>query len=217
MDTAGNVADVYESGDLGTTGGVEEQVQEIDLTSGDAAAALAAAGITLTVGNLYRCAIRMKRTDEGDYEVLDMYGGMMIRTSQGTPDGLWVMPKLWTHLDTDVGPTNLNAYWTDLTLLYSGGEELFGDTPVLCYPPTAGTWGRALHGIHRKRWLHYRCLDSDDAPRLYYGTNHTNSQTLTAGSGWQTYDLEQIAGLPYGATYWLSRTLVAFEADGELL
>jgi len=215
-DTAGNEAAVYESGDLATTGGTEEQTETIDLTAGAAAAALAAAGIALTQGDLYRCTIRMKRTTN-DAEVLDLYGGMIVRSSEGTPDGAWVVPNAWAHLDDDVGPTNLNAYWTDLDLLYSGNEALFGDTPVICYLSSDDSSARTLHGIHRKRWLHYRCIDEDDAPRLYYGTAHGQSQILTAGSGWQTYDLEQIAALPYSATYWLSRTLTAFEADRELL
>lgn len=215
-DTAGNEADVYESGDLATTGGTEERVQAIDLTSGAAAAALAAAGITLTMGSLYRVTIRMRRTTS-DAEVLDVYGGMILRTSDGTPDGAWVTPNLWGHLATDVGPTKLNAYWTDLTLLKSGAEALHGHTPVLCHLHTDGSSARSLHGIHRKRWLHYRCLDSNDAPILYHGASHGQSQTLDAGAGWVAYDLEQIAALPYGATYWLSRTLTAFEADGELL
>ena len=215
-DTAGNEADVYESGDLPTTGGIEEQSQEIDLTAGAAAAALAAAGITLTVGNLYRVTIRMRRVVGTDAEVLDVYGGMIIRTSAGTPAGGWVTPALWKHLDNDVGPTKLNAYWTDLTLLRSGAEALHGHTPVMCHMfPEGGN--RSLHGIRRKRWLHYRCLDADDAPRIHYGAAHGQMQTLEAGSGWVAYDLEQIAALPYGATYWLSRTLTAFEADTELL
>ena len=94
---------------------------------------------------------------------------------------------------------------------------LHGATPVLCHLHTDGSSARSLHGIRRKRWLHYRCLDADDAPRIYYGAAHGQMQTLEAGTGWVAYDLEQIAALPYGATYWLSRTLTAFEADTELL
>ena len=215
-DTAGHEAVVYESSDLATTGGTEERSQEIDLTTGAAAAALAAAGITLTMGSLYRVTIRIRRVVGTDAEVLDVYGGMIIRTSAGTPAGGWVTPALWKHLDNDVGPTKLNAYWTDLTLLRSGAEALHGHTPVMCHMfPEGGN--RSLHGIRRKRWLHYQCVNSNDAPRIYYGAAHGQEQTLEAGAGWQTYDLEQIAALPYGATYWLSRTLTAFEADTELL
>jgi len=159
----------------------------------------------------------MRRRVGTDAEVLDVYGGMIIRTSKGTPNGAWVTPNQWAHLDDDVGPTKLNAYWTDLTLLYSGAEVLHGCTPVLCHLHTGSSSNRSLHGIRRKRWLHYRCLDPDDAPTLYYGINHGQSRTLSAGSDWVMYDLEQIADLPYGETYWLSRTLTAFEADGELL
>ena len=107
-DTAGNEATVYESGDLPTTGGTEEQSQEIDRRRGGARWRRRDHP---DGGEPYRVTIRMRRTVGSDAEVLDVYGGMVIdqRRHAGRP---WVTPNRWAHLDDDVGPTHLNAYWT---------------------------------------------------------------------------------------------------------
>ena len=217
-DTGGNSATIYESGDLTTTGRTQFKTQEIDLTAGSAATAISNASITLTQGNFYRVTLAIKKTTgAGDQEVLRWYAGAVIRVSDGTPDGGWDVPNYWAHGDTDVGATHMDKYWTDLTLLYTGGnEELWSDHPFQPRDPDDDSSDRWLSGPHRMRRLHYRCVDTDTGPTLHYGSSYASTLTLDSGSGWQMYDLENLADLPYGDYYWLEGALVALECDEDL-
>lgn len=212
IDTAGNDAKVYESGNIASTG--HDQVVEatVDLTTGDAATALTAAGITLTLGNYYRILVGIQE-QEGDVNYR-MEFGVIARVSSGTPHASWVAPEEWAESDTDFGPTRLNRMKTDLELFYTGGGEvMWGESPsVLKWYPTIST--RVLSTIHRKRWLLYHVYSDGTGPiKLWYGDDYDVSYELPDGEGWLNFDLTQLP-IPWGSWYHLvGNTDGAFECD----
>jgi len=211
-DAAGNEAEVYESSELAASGDYVAQSTTIDLTSGAPAAALAAAGITLTLGNGYLVTIEAKRTSSD--QTLYLKNAMVVRTSTGTPDGDWDVPKLWAHGDTDLGPTGMNKFSTDLALLYSGGdEELWGDHHAARSLDNDNAYG----GVHRKRWLVYRAVEGE-TPKLLYGSGYATEYglpTCAAGAGeqWLSFDLRGLSGLAMGAYYYVTDAGAAWESD----
>jgi len=211
-DAAGNEAEVYESSELAASGDYVAQSTTIDLTSGAPAAALAAAGITLTLGNGYLVTIEAKRTSSD--QTLYLKNAMVVRTSTGTPDGDWDVPELWAEGDTDLGPTGMNKFSTDLALLYSGGdEELWGDHHAARSLDNDNAYG----GVHRKRWLVYRAVEGE-TPKLLYGSGYATEYglpTCAAGAGeqWLSFDLRGLSGLAMGAYYYVTDAGAAWESD----
>ena len=208
-DLAGNVATVFDEDDLPSgTGDYQLRTADIDLTAGDAAANLAAAGITLSMGLGYQVTIEAKR--QSATQALNLKQGMMLRTSSGVAGGSWANNKLWAHKDTDVGPTQLNKVRTDLLELYTGGaEELWGDSHAAPY--VAGE-ERPVAGVHRLRYLMYYCA-TGETPSLLYGQDFAEEYGLTAGEDWLYFDLASIE-LPLGGSYYVKNVACAFEADG---
>jgi hypothetical protein len=207
-DKAGNSAVVYTSAAIvGNEATEPEQyawdTAEVDLTAGAAAAALTAAGITLTVGEWYRVVVEIYTT--ADPGRVWGFGARADRLSSGTPGAGYSTPNLWQHGDDDVGPTHLNVYSGDLTALYSGAEALFLDSPAV--DVVADTAGHSL--VHRKRYLHYH---NASGASIFYGAGYATSYGLSDASGWAWVDLEEI-GLPYGGAYWVRGCDAAMECD----
>jgi len=207
-DAAGNEATVYSSPKVAAVGDWKYEAADIDLTSGAAATALAAAGITLTLGAGYLVTIEAKRNS--DDHALNIRRALCVRTSNGTPGGAWANNKLWAHLNTDVGPAQLNKVRTDLLQLYAGGgEELWSDSHGTAY--VAGQ-DRPCSGVHLKRYLNYRCA-AGETPTLLYGAGFAEEYGLPTGDGWLGFDLATV-GLPAGGAYYVANVEAAFEADG---
>jgi hypothetical protein len=206
-DSAGNEAVVYTSGDIDPADDYEYQTTDIDLTAGAAATALAAAGITLTFGSGYLITIEAKRNTD-DYP-LYLRWGLCLRTSTGAAGGSWADNKLWAHLDTDVGPTQLNKIRADLLELYTGGaEELWGENHAVRTEDD----DRPHSGTHLKRYLNYICAP-DETPVLLYGDDFGEEYSLPTGVGWLGFDLSTV-GLTPGMAYYVNDAAAAFEADG---
>ncbi len=207
-DVNGNEATVYSSPNVAAVGDWKYEAADIDLTSGAAATALAAAGITLTLGAGYLVTIEAKRNS--DDHALNIRRALCLRTSNGTPGGSWANNKLWAHKNTDVGPTQLNKVRTDLLQLYAGGaEELWSDSHGAAY---AAGQDRPCSGVHLKRYLNYRCA-AGETPTLLYGAGFAEEYGLPTGDGWLGFDLSTV-GLPAGGAYYVANVEAAFEADG---
>jgi len=207
-DAAGNEATVYTSANVAAVGDWKYESVDIDLTAGDAATALATAGITLTLGTGYLVTIEAKRNS--DDHALNIRRALCLRTSDGAAGGSWANNKLWAHLNTDVGPTQLNKVRTDMLELYTGGaEELWSDSHAAAYVADAE---RPCSGVHRMRYLNYRCA-AGKTPTLLYGVGFAEEYGLPTGAGWLGFDLSSV-GLPAGAAYYVVDVEAAFEADG---
>lgn len=214
-DTADHQAVVWESAVITPTGLPDWWWSpNIDLTSGAAASALAAAGITLSFGSYYRLDLEVKTIqDPGDTDPLVLDRACLARISSGAPAGGWVTPHAWKHGDTDVRESWLDPYSNDLTMLYSGGEILWGETPaVTIYPgPSTDMW--AFSGRHCRRWLAYRYADGQ-SPTIWYGNGFTHSYALpSAGPNtWISFDTEAVR-LPVGGAFCVTGVVSAFECD----
>lgn len=207
-DVNGNEATVYSSPNVAAVGDWKYESADIDLTSGAAATALAAAGITLKLGAGYLVTIEAKRNS--DDHALNIRRALCVRTSNGTPGGSWANNKLWAHKDRNVGPTQLNKVRTDLLELYTGGaEELWGDSHAAAY---VADEERPCSGVHRMRYLNYRCA-AGRTPTLLYGAGFAQEYGLPTGEGWLGFDLSSV-GLPAGAAYYVVDVEAAFEAEG---
>ena len=105
-----------------------------------------------------------------------------------------------------MGPTQLNKIRADLLELYSGAEQLWGDS-YACYD-----WG-SLPGavVHLKRYLVYRC-SGGITPELRYGVGFTRKYSLPTGGGWLSFDLSSI-DIAWGTVYIVSNPASAFEMD----
>ena len=212
MDSAFNEAVIYSVSDIAPTADYSVQSVDLDLTSGAVATALAAAGITLTFGAGYLVTLEAKR--QSDDHTLYLDHAVCIRTSDGTPDGSWAVPELWAHGDTDLGPTGMNKFSTDLGLLYTGGAEaLWGDHHAAHYYDGDNTYA----GVHRKRYLVYRAVEGE-APTLLYGTSYATEYGLPtcasgAGEQWLSFDLRGLSGLAMGGYYIVDDVGAAWESD----
>jgi len=205
---AGNEATIYTSANVTATGEWGYESADIDLTAGDAATALAAAGITLTLGVGYLVTIEAKRNS--DDHALNIRRALCVRTSNGVAGGSWANNKLWAHKNTDVGPTQLNKVRTDLLELYAGGaEELWSDSHAAAYVVDEE---RPVSGVHLKWYLNYRCA-AGETPTLLYGANFGEEYGLPTGVGWLGFDLSSV-NLPAGGAYYVVNVEAAFEADG---
>lgn len=205
-DTSGNEATIY-TANVGGNGSYRWDTASVDLTAGTAATNIAAAGITLTVGNEY--LIRHQFTDGGTY--VTVATAFVLRVSDQTPAGAWAALNEWSHGDTDFGPTHLNKMSTDLTELYTGGdEELSLDTPLTLSPADA------YAGVRLRRYLHYRC-SGDDGPVIHYGSSYGDNLEIEGGAGWHVYDLSSISGLAEGQYFWVSSAQSAFQSDDNSL
>lgn len=203
-DTANQSAIIYTSPHITTTDDYVYYSADIDLTSGDAAAALAAAGITLAFGSVYSVSIETKRNSD-DHAIYLRYP-VCVRISDGIAGGSWTNNKLWAHKDRDVGPTQLNKIRTDMLELYNGAEQLWGES-YACYD-----WG-SLPGavIHLKRYLIYEVY-GDNNPGILYGSNFSREYGLLKEAGWQSFDLSTV-GVPWGGVYIVTNPAHAFEMD----
>jgi len=179
--------------------------QVIDLTSGDAATALTAAGITLTLGNWYRIIIECDRGVNDQVALIRHV--FVLRVSDGTPDGSWTAMNSWAHGDTDLGPTELNKYSADLVLLYSGAEADFRQTIATCVGYGASPMGYTF--IHRKRWLHYLAPDSII---MFWPYERAETHSPPTGDDWQVFDLDSIDVL-YGSIYFVEGAISCYESD----
>ncbi len=179
--------------------------QTIDLTTGDAAAALSAAGITLTLGNWYRIVIECQRGSST--QVAYIRHAFVLRSSNGTPNGSWAAMTAWDHGDTDLGPTELNKYSGNLSLLYDGAERDFRQTVA-----TGIGYGSSPMGftfVHRKRWLHYL---APDAIIMFWPYERAETHSPPTGDSWQAFDLDSIDVL-YGSLYMVEGATACYESD----
>jgi hypothetical protein len=207
-DAAQNTAIVYTSDPV--TAGVDYTYEsaDIDLTDGAPAAALTAAGITLTFGTGYLVTLEAVR--HSDANTLYLRRGVCLRTSDGAAGGSWANNNLWLAEQRNVGPTQINKVRTDLLELYTGGaEELWGENHAMRYVTDSE---RPCAGVHLKRYLMYRCVDGE-TPTLQYGEDFALDYGLPTGTGWLSFDLTSIA-LPLGGAYIVADVETAFEADG---
>jgi len=203
----GNEATIYSVDDIDPTAEYAYQSIDIDLTAGDAATALAAAGITLTFGAGYLVTIEAKR--QSDDHALYIHRPVCLRTSDGTAGGSWADNKLWAHLDTDVGPTQINKVRADLLELYTGGaEELWGENHACYYEEDASPPGAV---VHLKRYLVYR-WPTGGTPHIFYGEDFAEDYSLPSGEGWLTFDLGGLE-IPWGGAYIVASPGGAFEMD----
>jgi len=175
----------------------------IDLTTGDAAAAIAAAGIPMNRG-VWRI-IRVEFYSDGVAGRAWAIGASIARESDGVPGAGYAVPAIWDQGDQDIGPTKLQVYSDDLTALYSGSEALFFDSPAVSYVENG--WGYTF--VHRSRYLWYL---APDGGTLYYGAGLDQTYSLPASTAWVHIDLETIA-IPYGGTYWAYGVESCMEAD----
>ena len=211
-DMAGNEATVFDEDDIDGIDTYEVRPADIDLTAGDAATNLAAAGITLTVGTSYIVTIEAKR--QSSTHSLYLKNGLCIRTSDNAAAAGWVVPTLWVHGNTTLGPTGMNAYSTDLAMLYTGGdEELWGDYHAAAHYDNDSTYG----GVHRKRHLHYYAVEGE-SPTVLYGADYATEYGLPAcasgaGEQWLAFDLAGLSGLAPGAYYYVAEVGAAWESD----
>lgn len=132
------------------------------------------------------------------------------RVSDGTPAAGWEVPPTWAHGDTTLRADKLNKLSTDITMLYSGNETLWGSTPAVLWQ------GSGTHhiyaGLRRRRYLVYMTLSGLDA-KLHYGTDFGTEYSLSTKDGaWQTYDLSD-ANVSWGTAYYVEGVKVAFECD----
>lgn len=179
--------------------------QMIDLTDGAAAAALAAAGITLTLGDWYRVVVEIYTTaSPGRAWAI---GAAVYRTSDNTPGAGYTVPHLWAHGDTNIGPTYLNQLSASLTALYSGSEALHFDAQGV--DVVAQGSGHAL--AHRRRYLRYV---APDQPRIYYGPDLDRTYDPPAAATPEPVDLDAV-GVPYGSIYYVTGAETCMEADSE--
>ena len=210
IDEADNTATIHESGEVGGDaiyGDPEYWIWRgttITLTAGAVAAAIAAAGITLTRGDWYRVIVELYTTaDPGRVWGL---GARVDRLSSGTVGVDYTVPGTWTHGDTNVGPTKLNVYSADLTALYSGTESLSLDVPAVDI--VADSAGTSL--VHRKRYLFYY---NAVGATIHYGADYATTYGLTdSAAAWAWVDLEAV-GVPYGGAYWVSGVDIATETE----
>jgi len=177
--------------------------QMIDLTTGAAATALAAAGITLTLGDWYRVVVEVYSTASPGRAWAA--GAAIYRTSNMAAAAGYTVPHLWAHGDQNIGPTYLNQYSADLTALYSGAERLHLDTGAVDVVENAN--GHAL--AHRRRYLRYLATEQ---PRIYYGADMDQTYDPPASATWTALDLDSV-GLPYGGVYWVTGADACMEAD----
>ena len=176
----------------------------IDLTTGDAAAAISAAGFALTRGAYRRVSVEFY--SDGVAGRAWAIGACIARESDGVPNAGYTVPNIWEHGDQDVGPTNLNVYSSDLSFFYTGGnEELYFDSPAVSVVENG--WGYTF--VHRSRYLWYL---APDGGTLYYGAGLDETYSLPASTAWVHIDLETIA-IPYGGTYWAYGVTCCLEAD----
>ena len=97
----------------------------------------------------------------------------------------------------------------DLLELYTGGaEELWSDSHAAAYVADAE---RPCSGVHRMRYLNYRCA-AGRTPTLLYGAGFAEEYGLPTGAGWLGFDLSSV-GLPAGAAYYVVDVEAAFEGD----
>lgn len=204
----GASAVVYTSEEI--TGDEAEEAEEytwheavIDLTTGDAATAIAAAGFVLTRGVYRRIAIEFY--SDGVAGRAWAIGASIVRESDGVPGAGYGVPAIWEQGDQDIGPTKLNVYSGDLTALYSGSEALFFDSPAVSYVEN----GYGYTFVHRSRYLWYL---APDGGTLYYGAGLADTYSLPASTAWVHVDLETI-DIPYGGTYWAYGVESCLEAD----
>jgi hypothetical protein len=177
----------------------------IDLTSGDAAAALSGAGITLTLGDWYRVAVEIYTTASPGRAWA--VGAAVQRTSNQAPGAGYTVPHLWQVGDTDIGPTHLNALSASLTALYSGAEALHYDAAGV--DVVANGSGHAL--AHRRRYLRYV---APEQPRIHYGPDQSQTYDPPASATPAPVDLDAV-GVPYGSIYYVTGCETAMEADSE--
>lgn len=127
--------------------------------------------------------------------------------------GTWQTLPTWAHGDIDVGPTNLNIVSQDIPIFNThGNEQLFGSNLITPAYTGDGITERNHTGVHRKRWLHYLPLSGTIDPSMHYG-DHSESETLVAGTTWTSLDLETVDNLSYGMYYDVKNALCAYEAD----
>ena len=209
QDEAGNSAVIHTSAEIWGDEALDADAYAWDtatvtLTAGDAATAIAAAGITLTAGEWYRVVVEIYTTASPGR--VWGFGTRVDRLSSGALGGDYAVPHLWAHGDTDIGPTNLNVYSDDLTALYSGSEALGLDVPFVDVVENSA--GVSL--VHRKRYLY--AFDASGAS-IRYGAGYATTYSLTdAADAWGWVDLEAV-GVPYGAAYWVSGVSGAVESD----
>lgn len=205
-DQAGHSAVVHtEPGQLGQGENYFWLWAEIDLTAGAPAAALAAAGITLTVGDLYR--VRIEGASDHDPTRAWFRHIIIHRRTSGTPAAGWVAPNAWAHGDQDVSAALLNVYADDLDMLYTGAEADFRQSVAVSYPAS----GLGHSGPRRRRYLWYL---AHSQPRLYYGTwfGLTYDPPWTDADTWEVLDMEE-AGLAPGGYWMTDNTIACFESD----
>ncbi len=201
-DTADAETTVYTSGVIASTGPVwKYDSEDIDLT-----------GFGFTVGAYYRVIVEAKR-NESDDEWFSIQTVALARWSNGSPAAGWQALAEWTHGDQTVSAANLNKCSTDLTMLYSGNEALWGETPAVWADPLLDDDDSLYYIRHRKRWLLYY-YTLDDPPTIWYGTNYGESQSLPAAGAnqWHSYDLGQIADIPWGGGYLVTNVLSVMES-----
>lgn len=209
VDVSGNEAIVNEESIAGL-GAPYWRLRTIDLTTGAPATALAAAGITLAKGSVYR--VNHLFRDGGTYATIS--GAFAMRVSDQTPEASWENLNTWAHGDTDFGPTHLNKMSADLAELYTGGDEVLDfDTPLLWVSPQS-----VVHsGVRQHRFLHYYNSGDAASPGIRYGSDYNETRALESGAGWKTLDMSGVDGLQRGQYFWAYGMNCALQSEDETL
>lgn len=203
-DTAGTREVIWSSGQETTPNGLGNY----GWVSQDLTLSALVSSITLTPGAVYRLDVDVKRPDS----VYGSVEGLMVSfASDGSNDGSWATPREWQPLDTVLGPTNMNAYVTDLSLLYSGGPmALWGESPMVIETDTGLLIEASMYtGVHRRRFLIY---EEDDQPTLTYGPTLQYTYQLPGEAGVHSFDMTSIDILP-GTPFCVSGVDYALESD----
>jgi len=170
----------------------------------------------LAFGDWVQLKVEIKASAASNLQCQRYYGN---RYSSLAPAAGWAAMTDFVEGDSDIGPTNLNKISTNLVMLYSGAEALWG------YTAATGMGGNTVDdgdanikrhsGVHLHRWLHYKPA-SGSTPTIWYGPNTSRTLTLGTDAGWQAYDMEGSEIWP-GLAYEISGCEGVFESDSSAI
>jgi hypothetical protein len=171
------------------------------------------------------------------YNATTVCHAMCAYASRAVVETGWQSLRQWAYGDTAVGPTNLNAFQTNLTILYTFNTgALQVATNVAC--PVGAAWTAAPagaqdpvemkphphSGVYRYRYLYYHVFSERQRPILRYGPNSDTEIGLSTGlvtgelfPHWFMVDLGKLdPKLIPGNVYFIENCVAAIEMSEEL-